>query len=66
MKVTAAVKSVAVAAIIFLFHDANGMVGPKNPANVVNERRDQVWLLMLKGESQRSIKRGLNLTNPTL
>jgi len=37
------------------------MVAPKNPANVVNERRNQVWLLMLKGRNSQAIKKELNL-----
>jgi len=42
------------------------MTGPKNSISVINERRDQVWLLMLKGRDLQFIKRELNLANPTL
>jgi hypothetical protein len=33
---------------------------------LTNERREQVWLLMLKGHNPQAIKKELNLTNPTL
>jgi hypothetical protein len=32
----------------------------------MHEKRDRVWLLMLKGRDPQSIKRELNMTNPTL
>jgi hypothetical protein len=42
------------------------MVGIKNPVSVVNERRQQVWFLMLKGHNVHSIKKTLNISNPTI
>ncbi|MGB6671872.1 MAG: hypothetical protein WBE34_05515 [Candidatus Nitrosopolaris sp.] len=33
------------------------MVGPKNPANIINERRERVWHLMLKGHNAQSIRK---------
>jgi hypothetical protein len=38
----------------------------KIPARLTNERRDQVWFLMLKGHNPQSIKKTLNISNPTL
>jgi hypothetical protein len=33
---------------------------------LTNERREQVWLLMLKGHNPQAIKKKLNLSNPTI
>lgn len=42
------------------------MVGTKNPASIINERREQVWGLMLRGHNAQQIRKILNLTNPTV
>jgi hypothetical protein len=39
---------------------------PKNSQKTIELRRDQVWHLMLKGHSPRSIKRELNITRATV
>src|SRR5436309_9130852 len=36
------------------------------PAEVNNARREEIWHLFLKGYNPQSIKRELNMTNPTL
>jgi IS30 family transposase len=42
------------------------MVGTKNPASVINERRSEIWNLLIKGYNAQAIKKELNLTNPTV
>jgi IS30 family transposase len=38
----------------------------KIPAKLTNERREQIWFLMLKGHNAKSIKKTLNISNPTV
>lgn len=38
----------------------------KIPAKLTNERREQVWELMLMGYNPQAIRKELNLTNPTV
>jgi hypothetical protein len=38
----------------------------KISAKLTNERREQVWFLMLKGHNVHSIKKTLNISNPTV
>ncbi len=36
------------------------------PAEVTSARREQIWHLLLKGYNPQSIRKELNLTNPTI
>jgi len=52
--------------VLLLYRRIDKIDMTRVPTKVTNERREKVWFLMLQGHNPQSIRKTLNLTNPTI